>query len=229
MGNESERQSYLPDPAAIFASALSLWHACHRCVAADCRLNLSESYNGIDQFMRELMRIATQFEEWACAHIAFDELCDTWPYLLEDKFGDACLATLFPSALAEFNAMDCLRVAFYLQLPVRFNENLRLPIDVTACNPVTNSAFREFRIQTVRNSMEGGESVPFTLADEPFDDEFGAPYFGLYGVGSDDLGEHIADRKTYAEAVTLAQKLAPGIQFPLAPAFVDARSSRGRR
>jgi hypothetical protein len=32
-------------------------------------------------------------------------------------------------------------------------------------------------------------------------------------MGTDGLPEHIADRPTYAEAVALAQRLAPGVVF----------------
>ena len=55
-------------------------------------LNLSESYDGMDGFMRVAMHIATEFETWACRHIQFDQLNEVWPYLLEEQFGDACLA-----------------------------------------------------------------------------------------------------------------------------------------
>lgn len=63
-----------PDPAAIFACAHSLWDACQKAIAADSKLNLGEAYNGMDQFMRELMRVAAQFENWSCQHLDFSEL-----------------------------------------------------------------------------------------------------------------------------------------------------------
>ncbi len=78
--------TFFPDSAAVFASALSLWQSCNKRVTSDQHLNLSECYNGMDQFMREIMRIANRFEAWACSHLVFDELNDVWPYLLEDKF-----------------------------------------------------------------------------------------------------------------------------------------------
>jgi hypothetical protein len=219
MANNTELGTLQPDPAAIFAAALSLWEAVHERAEADKTLDLSDCYNGTDQLMREVMRIANLFETWACQHVAFDELDDVWPYLLEDKFGAACLAVILPSALAQFDETDCLRVAIGLRLPITLDDNLPLPIDLLAPNPVPGSQFREFRIQTVRNSLEDGDATPFTAADDPFDEEFGSPYFGLYGVGESGLLEHVADRNTFSDVVSLAQKLAPGVQFPLQPVF----------
>ena len=79
---------------------------------------------------------------------------------------------------------------------------------------MVGSEFRSFRIQTVRDNLEEDECCPFTIDDEPFDPEFGAPYFALYGVLKDEFLEHIADRKTYSAALHLAKQLAPGIAFP---------------
>ena len=70
------------DPAAVFAVAHSLWAACESHAEREPRINLSECYNGMDQLMREVMRIAECFEACACEHIAFDALNDVWPYLL---------------------------------------------------------------------------------------------------------------------------------------------------
>src|SRR5881394_2356330 len=88
----------LPDAAAQFASALSLWQTWKHDAIAN-NLDLGECYNDIDQLMREVVRVANQFEAWACLHIDFDLLDDVWPYLLEDRFGEACLAVLPPNAL----------------------------------------------------------------------------------------------------------------------------------
>jgi len=210
MNTETKSATVLPDPAAIFASALSLWQTSQN-RAGEENLDLGECYNGMDQFMREIMRIANQFEAWACRHIDFNQLDDVWSYLLEDKFGKAFSAVLPPSALAQFDDSDCLRIAMRLRLPVMLDNVLPIPIAVSAPKPVPQSLFRELRILTVRNSIED---------DEPFDGEYGSPYFGLYGVGGDGKLEHIADRGTYSEAVSLAHKIAPGVSFPSAPVFV---------
>ena len=93
-------------------------------------------------------------------------------------------------------------------------------------NPVSESPFRELRILTVRDSIEDGDPTPYFADDEPFDEEFGTPYFGLFGVGGEGTLEHIADRKTYSEALSLAQNLAPGVALPSAPTFVGPLHSK---
>ena len=217
MTQEIEIEAPMSDSAAVFGAALSLRQACREAAARDPHLNLSDCYNGMDEFMREVMRVGKCFEDWACRHVAFEELADVWPYFLEDKFGAACLAVMSPGGLAQFDDSDCLRVALHLRLPIRPHASLRLPVDVTAQNPAADAAFRMFRIQTARDAVEGGFTEPFTADDDPSDEEMGEPYFSLYGVGADGLLEHIADRRTYSEAVTLAGKIAPGIEFPTVP------------
>jgi len=180
------------------------------------RVNLSECYNGGDEFMRVIMRIAVRFEEWACSHIQFDELEICWPYLLEEKFGEACVALKDVTSLDEFCNRDCLVVALRLGLPVTATGTLPVPVDLTAGNPISESEFRQFRIQTLREYGDG-TIEPFTSVDNPFDEECGSPFFGFYGVCEDGLLEHIADFKTYSDAIGLARKLAPGIQFPDMP------------
>jgi hypothetical protein len=203
-----------PDPAGVFASALSLWQECQKQAISDKNINFSASYNGFDEFMREIMRVANQFETWACAHVNFNEISDVWPYLLQDKFGEQCLSAILPTSLATFDESDCLRVAMRMRLPILHDEKLPLPVDLNAPNPVAGSQFKKFRIQSVRNHIDGDDVSPYTWDDEPFDENFDVPYFALYGVSDDGLLEHIADRKTCAEAVSLARKIAPGIDFP---------------
>lgn len=110
------RPNQIPDPAAHFAIAVSLWRECHRHAAADPSLNLSQAYQGIDSLMREVMRIAHVFEAWACRHVDFTQLTDVWPYLLEDRFGSECLSLLRPDRLADFTTHDCRRIAARMHL-----------------------------------------------------------------------------------------------------------------
>jgi hypothetical protein len=198
------------DPAAVFAIASSLRTACEEKVRHDPDLNLSEAYNGWDQFTRELMRVAVMFEEWACMHVAFDNLEDTWSYYLENCFGEACLAVMDASALASFGADDCLRVAFRLRLPVWENGELPIPVDVVVDNTCADSAFKAFRIQTVRDLVSEPLVVPYTDSDRPFDENLGKRYFGIYGIEEDGFMEHIADRGSYGLARELVLKLVPG-------------------
>jgi hypothetical protein len=93
MNTQNESATENPDPAGVFAAALSLWQACQKCARSD-RLDLSECYNGMDQLMRVIMGIANQFEAWACEHVDFKSYHLVWPYHLEDSFGDACLEAI---------------------------------------------------------------------------------------------------------------------------------------
>ena len=218
MNTETTSADPAPDPAAVFACALSLWQSCQE-RTRDEALNLSECFNGIDELMRQVMAIGSKLEEWACHHVKFNGLNDVWPYLLKDKFGNACLAQLPPDALPHFDEEDCLRVALDLGLPVPVDDKLPVPVVLTASNPVAKSGFREFRIQTVRNSLEHDEVVPYAAGDDPFDADFGERYFGLYGVTADGTLAHIADRNRYSEILELARNLAPEIGFPEKPVF----------
>ena len=198
------------DPAAEFAMAVSLRAACEKKEEGDARLNLSEAYNGMDEFWREVVRVGVLFEKWACRHVAFDHLVEVWPYFLEENFGEACLAVMDAGALASFDKDDCLRVALKLRVPIWADGELPLPVDVLVKNPPEGAAFRAFRIQTVRNRFTEAEVVPFTETCDPFDEGMGERYFRISGVEDDVTLEHIADRKTFAQARELVLKLAPG-------------------
>lgn len=202
-----------PDTAAVFAAASSLWEkSCeHARVEA---LNLSDCYNGWDQLMREVMRIAARFERWSCEHVAFEEWSEVWPYFLGDHFGKGCIDELGPAALASFDEDDCLRVALRLGIPLWTSHSLPVPINVEVPNPVQGSGFVAYRIQTVRLLRGENEWAPFVVGDDPFDEAFEQPVFGLYGVKDDETLEHIADRETYQKARQLAQDLAPQIALP---------------
>lgn len=205
------------DAAAIFGVALSLWEACGKAAANNPSLNLSDIFNGRDQLMREVMRIANFFERWACQHVMFEQLEDVWSYRMQDDFGEACMKMIRPMDLMRFDDIDCLRVALELKLPLKLSEGLRVPVDVHVTNPIPSSSFQQFRIQTVRDHLEDGDAHPFCVGDEPFDGEFGAPYFALFGVDIHGILEHIADRRTYAEVTALVRKLIPDVHFPEFP------------
>lgn len=211
--NSSEETA---DPAAVFACAVSLRDACEAKAAA-CAINLSDTFNGGDQFWRELMRIGTLFETWACENVAFEVLEDVWPYRLEAQFGSASLERFDVGGLARFDATDCPVVAMTMQLPLWYRDGRHLPLDVSAPNPVAGSAFVKWRIQTVRLHAEDEEMVPMVYGDEPHDTDFEPPVVALYGVDAEGLLEHIRDSDSYAEARSLVMKLAPGVVFPEVP------------
>ena len=201
-----------PDPAAIFACAKSLHDACLQRAEVERAADLSEAYQGFDSFMREVMRVADLFERWACRHVAFPELDEVWPYLLEQRFGAACLDFIEPGSLTSFDADDCLRIAFQLRLPLRLDENLPLPVCVEAPNPSARAVLRRLRIQTVRSEWDDdGEVVPFTEDDDPFDENYRTPVFAIYGVDDEGILEHITDLPTYRAARSLLLKLFPSI------------------
>lgn len=198
------------DPAAVLGAAISLWQACQQ----EPRLDLSACYRGGIEWMREVMRVATLFETWATRHVCFDEFGECWPYYLEDRFGDACVGLIGADGLARFEAADCLRVALRLRLPVVCSDALTVPLEIEAANPVSESAFRRFRIQTMFCTAVEERIVSITADDDLHDKVRGTPVFVLYGIGPDGLVEHIADRPTYAAARELALKLAPGLELP---------------
>jgi hypothetical protein len=221
MDAETNSFVFSPDPAAILGAAVSLKKVCEDLAKRD-RINLSECYNGGDEFMRQVMRVATLFETWCCEHVDFNQSAEVWPYLLEDKFGDAFLNVSYPSCLVEFDFMMCLRVAMSLALPVKVIEGLPVPVNLAAANPNAASAFKQFQIRTVRRHHEDNDLWQYMVDDDPDDEEFGSVFFGLYGLDADGLAEHIADRDSYAGVIALAVKLVPGILFPEAPTLRDS-------
>jgi len=171
------------------------------------------------------MRIGTLFEIWACENVAFEVLEDVWPYRLEAQFGCACLERFDLGGLARFDATDCPVVAMTMHLPLWYRDGRHLPLDVSAPNPVGGSAFVQWRIQTVRLHAEDEEMVPMVYGDDPHDPEFESPVVALYGVDAEGLLEHLRDSGSYAEARSLAMKLAPGVVFPEVP-VVRTRDER---
>ena len=135
---------------------------------------------------------------------------DMWFYYLEERFGKACLEMMNTRALASFDADDCLRVAFRLRLPIWENGELPIPINVVVDNSFAESAFKAFRIQTVRNLLAEPLVLPYTDSSDPFDENLGERYFGIYGIDEDGLLEHISDRGSYGLARELVLKLIPG-------------------
>jgi hypothetical protein len=214
MNTSADESRATADPAAVLGAAVSLWQACQQPQGNEGQVDLSASYGDGIEWMREVMRGATLFETWAMRHVCFDEFDDCWPYFLEDRFGDACVELIGADGLARFDERDCLRVAVRLRLPVKCLGPVAVPLLLTADNPVPGAGFGRFRIQTMRHLAGEDGMIPMTIADDPSDDEFSSPFFALYGAEADGRLEHIADRRTYAEARALVMKLVPGIVFP---------------
>lgn len=222
--NPPTESPYTCDSAGVFAAAHSLWEAIFEATDRAGKADLSEAYNGLDQLMREVMRVGSLFETWSCRHIDFEELDEVWPYFIADHFGTAWLSVADAYSLANFNDDDCVRVAWGLCLPIKSAPELVLPVDVRAQNPNPLSPFTELRIQTTRASTDGKDTEAFTASDELFDEEFTSTSYSLYGHLSSGGCEHIADRGRYEELTSLAQKLIPGIHFPNTPISRRKRS-----
>lgn len=219
-----------PDPAAILGIAISLRDA-GEAAAKLGDIDISDTFNGYDQFYRELMRIAEMFEGWACKHVAFDEVEDWWPYQLEQHFGVACLKRVEVADLASFDEEDCPVIAMTLKLPLFYSDEpglqavafrqhppSRLPLDLTAANPVKGSEWKHWRIQTTRSLLNDRDNVEvMAYGDDPFDTEYTTPSISLYGVGKDGLAEHVRDFYEYASAVKFVRSVAPGVDFPDQP------------
>lgn len=204
------------DPAAVFACAVSLRDTCEE-MAGQQSLNLSEVFNGIDEFWRVMMRVGTRFEAWACENVAFDSLPEVWPYLLMERFGAACLDWMPLEDLDGFDDQDGVSVAMKMNVPLVYRESLGLPLDLMVPNPVAGSAFVHWRIQTVRWDAEAESMVPVLYGGDPPEVDAEAVVVALYGIEADGRLEHVRDSKTYAEARALAMKLAPGVAFPEVP------------
>lgn len=185
--------------------------------ARNTAINLSEAYKGGDQFMREVMRVAHEFELWASAHVNFDEFDEVWPYFLHDHFGPTCVTVIPATSLDTFDHEDCFRIALRLCIPLRTDRGLPIPICAESANPIPGSAFWAFRIQTVRDSVAGKVTSAFTSQDDPFDEEFGPIYSSLYGVRGDGSLEHITSRPTYHQILAFATALVPAVRFIVTP------------
>jgi hypothetical protein len=207
------------DPAAIFCCAVSLRDAAMPLSDAG-NYTLSDAYSGWNGFLQEVMRVATLFETWATAHVAFDHLGEVWPYFMEDRFGVACVEVADIWSLAGFDEMDCLRIAQQLQLPLYYGDALVIPLEVRARNTVVGSGFAEFGIQTVRIHRIEAEVVPFIRGDDPWDEDYELPRLALCGITAEGQCEHIAEFTTYRDALSLVTKLAPGINFPERPVVI---------
>lgn len=106
----------VPDPAAVMGMVISLDA---RASASDFKGNVSEAYKGADNFMRSCMAAAEFFEAWADEHVDFECLDEVWPYLLQEKFGEAAHSELGLLALESIDAPACERIARKLGLDLK--------------------------------------------------------------------------------------------------------------
>jgi hypothetical protein len=111
--------NFRPDPAASLAASMSLVEAGERRAGIE-QVSLSDTYSGGDEFLRQCARIGTEFESWACVHVAFDKMEDVWPYFLQSEFGDRVIACYGVTELATITRPDqFLAIAKALSLVLR--------------------------------------------------------------------------------------------------------------
>lgn len=230
MSKKIALRKVVADPAAVLGCALSLYKAGHE-RAERLEYSLSDLYNGGDQFMREVMRVATAFEDWACEHIQFDKLYDVWPYTLEDKFGPAVLTVLGGNKgggyIGEFVDCHCLLTAVELGLPIKAYGVVRVPLTLRADNPA-GGEFTAYEISRLCCDGDEENIVSFNeghLYSDP--NNLSGHCFGVYGINGKGQAEHIADRADYAGALELVRKMAPGIVMPDEPVFQPAEKKGG--
>lgn len=109
------------DPAAVYGIAASLDKFTQAHGLTGFKANISDAYNGGDQFMREIMKLGERFETWASARVDFDQLADVWPYMLQAKFADA-LEAARPGAILILDTLtpeDFAAVAAELKLTLK--------------------------------------------------------------------------------------------------------------
>ena len=110
------------DPAAIMAIACSLNEAGGALnKAEETNGDVGEAYGGFDEYMRECMRLATEFETWCCEHGDFDNYESMWVYELDD-FADEL--TKLHSTVALLNLRD-IKADSFPALAAAFNLNLK--------------------------------------------------------------------------------------------------------
>ncbi len=86
---QKRTRGFANDPAAEFGAALAINEAY---LKVNSHLtgepNLSDVYEGHDEFMRRVMTLARAFETWCCRHVDWKiGVDDCWAYFLEDRLG----------------------------------------------------------------------------------------------------------------------------------------------
>lgn len=123
-----------------------------------------------------------------------------------ERFRLACLAWMVLEALEGFDDQDSVSVATNMNVPLVYREGFGLPLDLMVPNPVTESAFEHWRIQTVRWDAEVESMVPVRYGDDPRDADAEPLVVALYGIEAAGRLEHVRDSKTCADLVSLTSR-----------------------
>lgn len=83
--------------------------------------DLSEAYQGGDEFMRQCMRVGRDFESWCCVYVDWETGIDEcWPYFLEDRFGAVAISVAGSEChLDRLGPTHWVKIARRLKLPLR--------------------------------------------------------------------------------------------------------------
>jgi hypothetical protein len=171
------------DPAAAFAVALSLHD---RGTQEDSKEeNMSEAYQGFDEFMRQCMNVGNAFETWCCQHVDWEQgIDDVWPYYLESHFAKELLNAGFElDGLATLGPKDFLKIAAYLKLPVKgfwkMQEQGAMGWgDVKSCNHLNDIYATEYfrtraeAIDEIRSMGEQGEGMKAVRSNAASEHDF---------------------------------------------------------
>lgn len=192
---------------------MSIWEACHALEKGSRAWSISDHFHGADCLMRHAMNIATEFENWACVHVCFESSTEVWPYFLHENFGSVLLEIVTVGGLMDFDTHDCLRVALRLGCHIYYSDALPLPLCLEVLNPSLGERFEKVRIEVVHLSLDGRSYSPITADHIIASPRPLLPIYGIYGVDSNGLLEHMADRSTYVQARSLVLRLFPSLGF----------------
>ena len=144
--------------------------------------------------MRVVMRVATRFENWATGHVAFEKLDDVWPYMMEDRFGAACVDAMGAENLAAFDDNDCLRVALRLCLPVKSSAGFCIYIDTFFQGPVPIER------------DENNKPVVYSTREEAERE--------IAGDCIERLRQFLAGERDFGDAITVEEYIVPVTAYP---------------
>ena len=76
-------------------------------------------------------------------------------------------------------------------------------------------------------ASRGSRDGAVFYGNDPHDPEYEPPVVAFYGADAKGRLEHVRDSVSYAEARSLAMKLAPGVEFPEVPVVTASRCVSG--
>jgi hypothetical protein len=160
-----EQPAEAPDAAAEFAIAKGLYDY----FANKQSYDISEIYNGADEFMRRCAHLGRLFEAWSCDHVDFNAMQDVWPYYLEDHVGPA-VESMFWEQNCEIPVRwgedELLSLATKLRLPVRIQNTPNCSMNVEwAAAPAQQGRYQRYQVRTVRHSEDGWAMEHYTVED----------------------------------------------------------------